>query len=294
MSGLVPHLPQSSAKAPARGTLDGADKRSPSWARRLGDCFRPRAELTAASRWTLSLLGVGLFFGAWLIATEGGLIQPFFLPSPIAVLARLVAMITQEGFLIDIWASTFRVMSGFFLAAALAIPVGVLVGNFAAFRALIEPLLSTARYLPASAFVPLMIIWLGINEEQKISVIFIGTFFPLALLIADISASVSKDMLNSAYTLGASSRQLFFRVLIPACIPAIVDALRVTVGIAWTYVIVAELVGADRGMGIAILQAQRFLLTDQVIAGIVCVGILGVLTDFAFRFAHRKLFPYMY
>ena len=83
-------------------------------------------------------------------------------------------------------------------------------------------------------------------------------------------------------------------MLLPACVPSIVDALRITVGIAWTYVIVAELVGAENGMGIAILQSQRFLLTDQVIAGIVAVGILGIATDAAFRLAHRKLFPYMY
>lgn len=262
--------------------------------RRIQTYLRPRASLSSRERMAISAIGIFLFFAIWLIVTEVGLIQPFFLPSPIAVAKRLFGMVVFEGYLFDVWSSAYRVFGGFLIAAAVAIPVGILIGNFPFFRSLIEPLLSTARYLPATAFVPLMIIWLGINESQKIAVIFIGTFFPLALFIASISEGVSSDLMNSAYSLGANSRQVFFKVLLPACVPSIVDSLRITAGIAWTYVIVAELVGADSGMGIAILQSQRFLLTDQVIAGIVAVGILGVLTDLVFRFAHRKLFPYLY
>ncbi|EJB07010.1 ABC-type nitrate/sulfonate/bicarbonate transport system, permease component [Rhizobium leguminosarum bv. trifolii WSM597] len=261
---------------------------------RLRIYLRPRAALSSRERTMISALGIFLFFAIWLAVTEGGFIQPFFLPSPISVAKRLFQMVAFEGYLFDVWSSTWRVFGGFLLAALVAIPVGILIGNFPFFRSLLEPLLSTARYLPATAFVPLMIIWLGINESQKIAVIFVGTFFPLALFIATISEGVSDDLMNSAYSLGASSRQVFFKVLLPACVPSIVDSLRITAGIAWTYVIVAELVGADSGMGIAILQAQRFLLTDQVIAGIVAVGILGILTDAAFRFAHRKLFPYLH
>ncbi|PQZ46581.1 nitrate transport permease nrtB [Ochrobactrum sp. MYb15] len=261
--------------------------------RRIQSYLRPRAALSGRERITISAFGIFLFFATWLFVTEAGLIQPFFLPSPIAVAKRLFAMVVFEGYLIDVWSSTYRVFAGFLIAATIAIPIGILIGNFPFFRSLIEPILSTARYLPATAFVPLMIIWLGINESQKIAVIFIGTFFPLALFVASISEGVSSDLMNSAYSLGARSTQVFFKVLLPACIPNILDALRITAGIAWTYVIVAELVGAESGMGIAILQSQRFLLTDQVIAGIVAVGILGVLTDLVFRFAHRKLFPYL-
>ncbi len=261
---------------------------------RLRIYLRPRAALSSRERTLISALGIFLFFASWLAVTEGGFIQPFFLPSPISVGKRLFEMVAFEGYLFDVWSSTWRVFEGFLLAALVAIPVGILIGNFPFFRSLLEPLLSTARYLPATAFVPLMIIWLGINESQKVAVIFVGTFFPLALFIATISEGVSDDLMNSAYSLGASSRQVFFKVLLPACVPSIVDSLRITAGIAWTYVIVAELVGADSGMGIAILQAQRFLLTDQVIAGIVAVGILGILTDAVFRFAHRKLFPYLH
>lgn len=272
----------------------GVSRRRPSFLIKVQTYLRPRAILPASERMTISVVGVLAFFLLWLLVTEAGCIQPFFLPSPIAVASRLATMVVNGGYLADVWASAYRVFGGFLLAAAVAVPIGILIGNFPFFRSLLEPLLSTARYLPATAFVPLMIIWLGINESQKISIVFMGTFFPLVLFIASISEGVSSDLMNSAYSLGASSRQVFFKVLLPACIPAIVDALRITAGIAWTYVIVAELVGADKGMGIAILQSQRFLLTDQVIAGIVAVGILGVLTDLAFRYAHRKFFPYMY
>lgn len=260
---------------------------------RIRTYLRPRTTLSSTERLTISACAIIVFFGAWFLVTATGMVEPFFLPGPVAVAERLGQMLL-EGYWVDILASSSRVFGGFLIASVLAVPVGVLIGNFPFFRAALEPLMGTARYLPASAFVPLMIIWLGINESQKMAVIFIGTFFPLVLYIASIAEGVSSELMNSAYTLGASSRQVFFRVLLPACVPSIVDALRVTAGIAWTYVIVAELVGADKGMGIAILQSQRFLLTDQVIAGIVAVGILGVATDQVFRFAHRKLFPYMY
>lgn len=260
---------------------------------RIRTYLRPRATLSSTERLAISACAIMVFFGSWFLVTATGMVEPFFLPGPVAVAERLGQMLL-EGYWVDILASSSRVFGGFLIASVLAVPIGVLIGNFPFFRAALEPIMGTARYLPASAFVPLMIIWLGINESQKMAVIFIGTFFPLVLFIASIAEGVSSELMNSAYTLGASSRQVFFRVLLPACVPSIVDALRVTAGIAWTYVIVAELVGADKGMGIAILQSQRFLLTDQVIAGILAVGILGVATDQIFRFAHHKLFPYMY
>lgn len=260
---------------------------------RWTDRLRPRAILSAQERMAVSAAGIFAFFAVWLLVTEMGLVSQFFLPSPIAVAERLWDMILHQGYLRNVGASSFRVFGGFLISAAVAVPVGILIGSFPFFRALIEPLLGTARYLPATAFVPLMIIWLGIDESQKIAVIVLGTFFPLALLVASISHDVSADLINSAYSLGARERQVFFKVLLPACMPGIIDALRITAGIAWTYVIVAELVGADKGIGIAILQSQRFLLTDQVIAGIVMVGILGVVTDLAFRVLHRRMFPYL-
>src|SRR5207244_4368871 len=133
-------------------------------------------------------------------------------------------------------------------------------------------------YMPASAFIPLLIIWFGIYEKEKIAVIFIGVFFPLTLLIADVSANIPKELLNIAYTLGASRWQVFWRVLLPASWPGVLDNMRIGIGWAWTYLIVAELVAASTGIGHVILSASRFLQTDKIIAGIITIGILRLPT----------------
>lgn len=281
------------AKPVQSGVLAAEAARTSTRERRLSGLFRPRTELSRRSATIVGILGVVLFFGTWTIVSLSGIVPALFLPSPIAVVSRLYQMFVTEGYAVDILVSSGRVMAGFGLAAALAVPLGLLIGNISFFRALLEPLFGAARYLPATAFIPLLIIWLGLDESQKVSVIFIGTFFPLVLMIADASSSVSRDLVNSGYTLGASNRQILFRVLLPGALPAIFDQLRITVGIAWTYLIVAELVGANRGIGISILSAQRFLLTDAVIAGIVTVGILGVVTDVLFRLLHKRLFHYI-
>jgi NitT/TauT family transport system permease protein len=139
----------------------------------------------------------------------------------------------------------------------------------------------------------LLIVWFGLEESEKIAVIIIGSFFQLTLLVADISAGVPKELLNIAYTLGASRRQVFTRVLLPACLPGIVDTLRIIIGWAWTYIIVAELVSAQSGIGHVILDAERFSATDQIVAGILTIGILGLITDTIFRVFHRVAFPYV-
>jgi NitT/TauT family transport system permease protein len=156
------------------------------------------------------------------------------------------------------------------------------MGSFRFFQSLLEPLIGAVRYMPASAFIPLLIIWLGIGDAQKVGVVFIGVFFPLTLLIADVSAGVPKELVNIAYTLGASRWQVFSRVLLPASLPGVVDNLRITMGWAWTYWI-----------GHLILQSQRFLATDRIIASILTIGLLGVLTDGLFRLLSARLFPYV-
>ena len=167
------------------------------------------------------------------------------------------------------------ILSGFLLASVLAVPLGILMGSFKVVEAFIEPITGFMRYLPVSAMIPLLILWIGIGIEQKIAVIFIGTFFQQLILIADVSARVSKDLIDVSYTLGASRRQVVTRVLFPACLPGVMDNLRVTMGWAWTYLVVAELVAANSGLGYMILNAMRGLFTDVIILGIVVIGILG-------------------
>jgi NitT/TauT family transport system permease protein len=232
-------------------------------------------------------------FALWAALTYGHVLDPFFLPTPGTVVSTLWTMLTQNSFMADVWASVYRILVGFIISAIVGVPLGILIGSFQSFRALFEQPVSFARYLPASAFIPLLIVWFGLGDSEKVAVIIIGSFFQLTLLVADISAGVPKELLNIAYTLGASRWQVFTRVLVPACLPGIVDTLRIIIGWAWTYIIVAELVSADSGIGHVILQAGRFSETDQIVAAILAIGILGLITDVTFRVFHRLVFPYV-
>ena len=244
-------------------------------------------------------LAIGLGFGAfalvvvaWSIVTYGGIVEPLFLPRPGTVAQALYDMFVHENFASDVWASFYRIALGFLFAAAIGIPLGIAIGSFRAVQAFFEPIIGAIRYMPASAFIPLLIIWFGIGETEKMAVIWFGVFFPLTLMVADVSANIPKELVNIAYTLGASRWQVFRRVLLPACWPGVIDNMRIGLGWAWTYLIVAELVAASTGIGHVILQSSRFLETEKIIAGILTIGVLGLLSDGAFRLLYRTLFPY--
>jgi len=241
---------------------------------------------------TASFVTLAVLVIVWCVLTYGGFVKEIFLPSPTAVMEAGLRM-AESGVLWEhTWASIYRVGVGFLLAAALAIPLGILMGSMKIFEAVFEPLIGFIRYLPVTALIPLLILYLGIGELEKISVIFIGTFFQLVLMVADVTANVRKELLNTAYTLGASKRQAFLYVLLPATMPGIFDNLRITMGWAWTYLVVAELVGAETGLGFMILISQRYLLTDQIFFGLLVIGLLGVLTDALFKFAYRIYLPW--
>jgi NitT/TauT family transport system permease protein len=267
-----------------------AARRLPSRSRRY---LTPKRSIPRTLVVVLGVLGFAVIIGAWAVLSYGGFISSYFLPKPTTVAHSEYLLFKDQSFLSDVWASGFRIMAGFLLAAAIAIPVGIAIGSFRVAQAFLEPPIAAIRYMPASAFIPLFIIWFGIANGEKIAVIFMGVFFPLTLMIADVSANVPGELLDMSYTLGAKRRHVFLQVLVPACWPGIVDSLRIGVGWAWTYLIVAELVAADTGIGHVILQANRFLQTDVIIAGIVTIGVLGLVTDAVFRWLYRVLFPYV-
>jgi NitT/TauT family transport system permease protein len=184
------------------------------------------------------------------------------------------------------------VLGGFLIAALLALPLGVLMGAYKPIEAFFEPFVSFARYLPASAFIPLLILWVGIGEAQKLSVIFIGSFFQLVLMIAVTVGNTRRDLVEAAYTLGVKDASLIRRVLIPGAAPEIAETLRMVLGWAWTYVIVAELIGASSGIGHMITDSQALLATDQIIFGIIVIGLIGLCSDLFFKVVNRKLFPW--
>ncbi|HEX2161051.1 MAG TPA: ABC transporter permease [Thermoleophilaceae bacterium] len=252
----------------------------------------PRAPIPRWMRTALAFGGGLTVIALWSALSYGGVYDEFFLPTPTTVASAWWDMITKQGFASDIGASAGRIGLGFLLAAVIAVPLGIAIGSFRVVQSYFEPTLAAIRYMPASAFIPLLILWLGIGEQEKVAVIFLGVFFSLTLLIADVSANVPQSLLNISYTLGASRRKVFTRVLLPACWPGVLDNLRIGMGWAWTYLIVAELVAASSGIGHVILASSRTLSTDQVIAGILTIGALGLITDGLFRWAYRMLFPY--
>jgi NitT/TauT family transport system permease protein len=233
-----------------------------------------------------------LWIITWWAVTALGLVDPLFLPGPGAVLRRFWAWLRDGELLQDAGISTFRVMAGFFASAIMALPLGLFIGAYQPVRAFFEPLLEFARYLPAVAFVPVVLLWTGIGEASKITVIWIGTFFQMVIMLSEDVARVPLPQIEAARTLGASGREVVLLVLLRSAMPGMFDTLRITLGWAWTYLVVAELVAANSGLGYAILKAQRFLQTDRIFVGIIVIGLIGLGTDQLLRWVHRRLFPW--
>jgi NitT/TauT family transport system permease protein len=252
--------------------------------------LKPLIEVSPGRRSALGILFFVLFFAVWAVATLGGFVPKTFLADPIAMVKSGWVLLTEQGFAKDIGFTIWRVLGGFVLAAVLAVPLGVLMGAFKPVEAFFEPFVSFARYLPASAFIPLLILWAGIGEAQKLSLIFIGSFFQLVLMIALQVGGTRRDLVEAAYTLGATDWGIVKRVLIPAAAPQIAETLRLVLGWAWTYVIVAELIGASNGIGHMITDSQALLATDQIIFGIITIGVIGLVSDLAFKRANRAMF----
>jgi NitT/TauT family transport system permease protein len=259
----------------------------------LNTVLTPRRSI---SLWLYVVLG-GAFFllvlGFWELAANAHIVSSRFLPAPPDVWRGFLEYMRSGNLWVDVWASTKRVLIGFAISAALAIPIGLLMGTFRAAEGFLEPFTDFVRYMPAPAFIPLLIIWIGIGEELKWAVIFIGVFFQLVLLVMDAAARVPMEIIDTAYTLGASKRQVVFGVIARTTAPEIYDLLRITLGWAWTYLVVAEVVAADSGLAHSIVVAGRFLRTDLVIVGIVIIGVIGMAFDFAFKIGSRYLFPYV-
>ena len=243
----------------------------------------------------LGLVGVVLFFSIWeighLLTPE---LQQKFLPGVIEVVGEIAYLIQEKGFVGDIGKSLYRIYVSFFVACMVAIPLGLFMGCFIKLRVLINPMVGGLRYLPAASFVPLLLVYLGPTDTAKMALLFLGCVFFLIAFILDNVLAVPRELIESAQTMGASRRHIVFRVTLPAAAPQIVDSMRNMIAVSWTYLVIAEIVAATDGIGAVMMRGAKFLHIDIIMAGILTIGVLGVLTDMLFRFARRLLFPYLY
>jgi NitT/TauT family transport system permease protein len=246
-----------------------------------------RAEVLVAAGASLLVVLV------WEGIVDLGLTNKLFLPAPSAVLATLWKMASTGDLFYQAGISTLRVWTAFLLSALMAIPIGILMSSYRVVGAALEPIVDFIRYLPVPALVPLSIIWFGVGEETKIFLLWLGTFFQLVLLVADDMRRVPQEYVETAFTLGANQRQVLSDVAFRAMLPNLVDSLRITLGWCWTYLIIAEIVAAQSGIGFVIWAARRYMHTTEVMAGVVAIGVIGLATDQLLRLLHRRAFRYL-
>jgi NitT/TauT family transport system permease protein len=234
-----------------------------------------------------------LFFALWEIALAAGWVVELLMPSPHRVLGKLADLMGSPAFLMDIAASMLRILVSFSIACAVAVPLGIAMGTFRVLEAFFNPFMAAWRYLPAPSFIPILLMWFGTGEGPKLALLFIGVVFFLVTLVMDYTKQVRPEFIETSMTLGGTRSQVLWTVIVPAVLPNVVVAMRQMMAVSWTYLVIAEIVASTNGIGAMMMRARRFLHTDEIIAGIVVIGVLGLLCDMAFRWAHRLFFPYI-
>lgn len=258
-------------------------------ARRVPSLLAIRSPIAPAARWTLAVLSVAVPLVAWQVGSVLVDGRPDFLPSPAEAWAAGVEMARSGVLWTDAWATVARVLQGFGLAVLVSVPLGILMGSFRAAQSALEPVIGLLRYLPASAFIPLLIIWLGLGEPSKIALLFIGTIFFNTLMTADAVRQVPTALIDVSYTLGARRGEVLRKVIVPGALPGMLDAIRVNAAAAWNFVVVAELIASESGLGYRIVRAQRFNQIDRIFAVLVVIAIIGLTIDLLLRLTRDRV-----
>ncbi len=252
--------------------------------------FALREPMPRSTATVVGLLAPLLVAVVWCTLTYGGFAPPDFLPSPTEVLRGTLQLFLQYDLWDAILVSTERIVSAFLLAAAVALPLGVLMGAFEPINVFFEPIVAPLRYMPISAFIPLLILWFGIYEKQKIAFLFLGVFVYLLPVVVTAIRSVPEELVQTSLTLGASRWQVIRTVLLPSALPEIFDSFRVMNAISWTYVILAEAVNPEHGLGYMVELARTHQKASWSFAGLLVIGGIGLLTDFVIRMVSAALF----
>ncbi|NRP89890.1 putative aliphatic sulfonates transport permease protein SsuC [Ensifer adhaerens] len=254
--------------------------------------FRIGDPISGQSFLLIAVAVFALLFAVWWVATITGWVKPIFLPSPGAVWAKMMELAIDGTLWTDAGISIYRMLVGFLIASALSIPIGIMIGCFKTWEAAIEPFVDFVRYMPVVAFVPLTILWAGTSDIQKFVIIFIGTFFQQVLMVMDSVKRVPTDFVGLGRTLGMSETKILRRIVLPSALPGIWDTLRISLGWAWTWLVLAELVAATSGLGYRIVVSQRYFQTQTIIGYILLLGLLGLITDQSMKALERVFFRY--
>lgn len=263
---------------------------SPRSTRRRAGLFELRQDIPSAVASASGVLVPVVILLAWWLVTKFGLVRPLFLPSPEDIVLEGWHQLVTGTLFQDASISIYRIVIGWLAATVIAVPVGIFMGNFRLIEAALGPLISTVRYMPIVALIPLSILWTGIGDGQKILILFLGTFFQQVLMIMDNVKTIDLNLIRAGQTLGFSNGEILRRIILPAASPAIWDTFRITIGWTWTYLVVAELVAANAGLGRRIMDAQRYLATDTIVFGTLFIGILGLVTDYIYKKTGQALF----
>lgn len=243
------------------------------------------------------VLGFGawmLFLGGWHLLAASSITPEALLPGPVAVVEALYRLVAEGGFGFDVAQSVKRILLSFSIAIAIALPLGVLMGAFPVVESFLNPLISPFRYLPAPSFVPLLLMWLGTGEGQKIALLILGVVWFLVTLFMDNTKAVREELVECSRTLGATRGSVLTRVIFPAALPSYVDTARQMLAVSWTYLVIAEIVAASDGIGAMMMRAKRFVRVDDILAGILVIGLLGLAFDLLFRLIHRLSFRHLH
>jgi NitT/TauT family transport system permease protein len=260
---------------------------------RRSSLFRLTATVTRGQFVGISVAVFASLLAAWWVASATGWVTPLFLPGPAQVMDQLWSLAKTGQLWQDASISIWRISVGFLISTVFALPIGVLIGCYKSWEAIVEPVVDFVRYMPVVAFVPLTILWTGTGDTQKYLIIWIGTFFQQVLLIMDNVKGVPWDFVNLGRTLQMRESRILTRIVVPSALPGIWDSLRISLGWAWTWLVVAELVAATSGLGYRITTAQRFFHTDIIIGYILLLGCFGLATDQAMKAIGRRMFRYI-
>lgn len=258
--------------------------------KRRPDFFALRAALPRRLAIALGFVAPVVVLGAWALVSYGRMAPPDFLPSPTEVVRGTLQLFLEHDLGRAILISTRRIVLAFLLASAVALPLGVLMGAFEPVNRIFEPVMAPLRYMPISAFIPLLILWFGIYESEKVAFLFLGVFVYLLPVVVTAIRAVPEELVQTALTLGASRWQVVRTVLVPAALPEIFDSFRVMNAISWTYVILAEAVNPEHGLGYMVELARTHQKASWSFAGLLVIGGIGLLTDFLIRTCSNLLF----